>query len=355
MRGGRDHAFIEWLCIAGGLAACTRVDPSNEPDPPRSALPLPGVSAVLQPDAALPPPPDSRPLHLDTQEDLLELFKVRPGKHRVGEPDAFLKKFVGPGGPAFFNQGNPEIARHAISRQACQEGLARLTLQTEAQQEVCGGRENMVPIYTKGKIDRTKTCIDIFEYPNRACELPIVWVPPVHAAMLCDLQGKRLCTQEEWVLACAGDPLGEAASRHAYGGELDLSICNTQKSAKESACDATSARSAWKSCATHTEPSGAFPGCRSRFGVFDMHGNVAEAMTRLDADGHVYSQLKGSAFFYVDVVRKPGDAAKRENYPDHCAHDPRWHVERMTEAWHVNYHLGFRCCMTAGKEKEKKR
>ena len=76
-----------------------------------------------------------------------------------------------------------------------------------------------------------------------------------------------------------------------------------------------------------------------------MHGNVAEEMTRYDPDGHVYSQLKGSAFFYVDVARKPGDKPVKENYPDHCAHDPRWHVERMDDAWHVNYHLGFRCCL----------
>jgi len=30
-------------------------------------------------------------------------------------------------------------------------------------------------------------------------------------------------------------------------------------------------------------------------------------MTRLDPDGHTYSQLKGSAFFYVDVARKPDE------------------------------------------------
>lgn len=297
---------------------------------------------------------DGRPLHLTTQDDLLDLFKVRPGKHRVDDPVVFLGKFVGPDGPAYFNQGNAELAQHAISREQCLKGLGGLIVQTEEQQEACGGRENMVPIYSKGKRDQSKACIDVFEYPNRACELPIVWAPPIHAAMLCDLQGKRLCTQEEWVLACGGDPAGGPASRYAYGDELDLSICNTSKSAKQSACDPASARSAWKTCATNTEPSGAFPRCRSRLGVFDMHGNVAEEMTRLDADGHVYSQLKGSAFFYVDVTRKPGDVARRENYPDVCAHDPRWHVEPMTEAWHVNYHLGFRCCMTVRRDKKKR-
>jgi hypothetical protein len=51
----------------------------------------------------------------------------------------------------------------------------------------------------------------------------------------------------------------------------------------------------------------------------------------------------------VDVARKHNERQKegsRETYPDHCAHDPRWHVEPMATAWHVNYHLGFRCCKT---------
>ena len=101
----------------------------------------------------------------------------------------------------------------------------------------------------------------------------------------------------------------------------------------------------------HTEPSGAFPKCRSRFGVFDQHGNVAEVMTRKERDGNVVTQLKGSAFFYVEVARRPEDpawspGAHGETYPDHCNYDPRWHVEPIEKAWHVNYHLGFRCCLS---------
>jgi hypothetical protein len=73
-------------------------------------------------------------------------------------------------------------------------------------------------------------------------------------------------------------------------------------------------------------------------------------MVRFDPEeGGLVSQLKGSAFFYVDVARKHNERQKegsRETYPDHCAHDPRWHVEPMATAWHVNYHLGFRCCKT---------
>ena len=128
-------------------------------------------------------------------------------------------------------------------------------------------------------------------------------------------------------------------------------MCNTNKRGRDQQtepCDASTVKSAWKTCGTHTEPSGSFPRCRSRLGVFDLHGNVAEAMTRRDPDGKSYSQLKGSAFFYVDVQRQDGGEAKRDNYPDVCRHDPRWHVQEMARAWHVNYHLGFRCCVSVG-------
>jgi len=164
------------------------------------------------------------------------------------------------------------------------------------------------------------------------------------------MEGKRLCHQEEWMLACQGDPEGGKDWAFAYGDAQDFSVCNTNKpgATYSPGCDGDSAASAFKTCGTNTEPSGAFPRCRSRFGVFDLHGNVAEIMTRLDADGRWYSQLKGSAFFYVDVARGPDEPQKpgRETYPDQCSYDPRWHVEPMTDAWHVNYHLGFRCCKT---------
>jgi formylglycine-generating enzyme required for sulfatase activity len=114
-------------------------------------------------------------------------------------------------------------------------------------------------------------------------------------------------------------------------------------------CNPRSAQVAWDTCATETEPSGAYPRCRSRLGVFDQHGNVAEMMTRKGTDGIVYTQLKGSAFFYVDVARRPDEAQKpgaRETYPDQCSYDPRWHVEPLDGALHSNYHLGFRCCLS---------
>ena len=225
-------------------------------------------------------------------------------------------------------------------------------MQTDEQRRACGGEPFMVPLFRNGDMAKTRACIDVFEYPNRPCELPMVWASPTQARAVCAASGKRLCTQEEWILGCRGDPEGGSDTVYAYGDALDLDACNTKKRPREGApaCDPSSARNAYATCATDTEPAGSSPACRSRFGVFDQHGNVAEIMTRLDRDGKTYSQLKGSAFFYAKVARRHDERPRKDGpgtYPDHCAHDPRWHVEPIRKAWHVNYHLGFRCCKSA--------
>ncbi len=308
---------------------------------------------------------DPMALHHESREELLALFSIQeyaPEQSARLRPDLFLKSNFGPT-PSRMSQGNKAIAHHGIGKRACLEGLSTVTLQTEAQRTRCGA-PNMVPIYKGGAEKSATTCVDIFEFPNQACELPIVWSPPTHAATLCALQGKRLCTQGEWQLACRGDPSGGPDRRYAYGDALDLSVCNTHKK-RVGRCDPQTAQRAYQTCGTDTEPSGAFPACRSRFGVYDQHGNVAEIMTRKEDATHTVTQLKGSAFFYSEVMRHsdaefasalaakaplPKPPADRETYPDTCNFDPRWHVEPIENAWHVNYHLGFRCCKTVAPE-----
>ena len=132
---------------------------------------------------------------------------------------------------------------------------------------------------------------------------------------------------------------------YAYGDQLDLEVCNTHKSrVGRPPCLLQSIDTMWQTCTTDTEPSGSFPRCRSRFGIYDQHGNVAEIMTRVDWDGFTYDQLKGSAFFYSDLSTTPYHWTDRNTYPDHCNFDPRWHMEKIGTASHFNYHLGFRCC-----------
>jgi len=301
---------------------------------------------------------DPTAIHLDTKEALRALAIAAAstlGPDAAAFPPAALWTIAPE--PGRFNQGNKALARHVIGHARCEEGLRGATLQTPAQRAQCHGKANMVPVYRGGDAGAASACIDVFEYPNEACELPFVWGTPLEAEQLCRAEGKRLCSQSEWTLACAGDPGGAPDRAYAYGDTLDLTVCNTNKphafgpDGETWLCSARTAETAWSTCATETEPSGAFPACRSRFGVYDLHGNVAEMMTRVagtGADRQVLTQLKGSAFFYVDVSRQPSETQKpghRETYPDHCQYDPRWHVEDLKSATHSNYHLGFRCCL----------
>ena len=95
-------------------------------------------------------------------------------------------------------------------------------------------------------------CIDRYEYPNRLGDPPLHSVSWVEAWSECILQGKYLCSRDQWLRACKGpDNL-----RFPYGNDYSPSICNVE--------------------GTIVFPSGSFDGCVSGFGVYDMSGNVFE-------------------------------------------------------------------------------
>lgn len=370
---GLSHSPMAWrvvsvhLVISGALFACRDPAPPTSRETQADAARPPSVEAgdatldasldasaraildaVKDGGAATVSLDDPMANHKETREELLSLFSIKDFSEKEKKtihPDEFLRAMFNTDGPAHANQGNKAVAQHSISKQRCLEGLRDVVIQTPEQKEKCGA-ENMVPIWSKGK--DAWYCIDVFEFPNKACELPMVWTQPPLAKKACELQGKRLCSDIEWNLACRGDPEGGDDWRYAYGNKLDLEICHTNLRHR-TACVVQNAASTWKTCTTDTEPSGAFPKCRSRFGVFDQHGNVAEVMMRREGD-KVLTQLKGSAWFYVELAKEPNEPVpqtttnKTGAYPDHCNFDPRWHVEELDKAMHVNYHLGFRCC-----------
>ncbi len=102
-----------------------------------------------------------------------------------------------------------------------------------------------------------KTCIDKYEYPNREGSLPQGNLSFTDATMLCEQQGKRLCTVEEWQWSCGGfDNLS-----YPYGKAYEENRCNTANS---------------------IEVSGARINCASKFGIYDMTGNIFEWVTTAD-------------------------------------------------------------------------
>ncbi len=106
-----------------------------------------------------------------------------------------------------------------------------------------------------------KTCIDKYEYPNIEGETPKGNISFKDAKYICNKQGKRLCTADEWEWSCSG----LEGYAYPYGYHLEKEHCN-QNGIKR------------------PEPSGRRYKCVGKFGVYDMVGNIFEWVT--DKDGN---------------------------------------------------------------------
>jgi len=95
-------------------------------------------------------------------------------------------------------------------------------------------------------------CVDRYEYPNRAGELPRRGVRSYEAREACRAEGKRLCTGDEWAAACAGSPRRSFAMTKSH----DTRACR------------------WSG--DGPSESGSHPDCHGVAPVFDMVGNVWE-------------------------------------------------------------------------------
>jgi sulfatase modifying factor 1 len=95
--------------------------------------------------------------------------------------------------------------------------------------------------------------VDIYPYPNEEGAIPLTNVSQAEAAKLCEDRSKRLCSELEWERACKGPE----NRLYEYGDRYRP-----------------------EPCATGTppllRPSGLKVGCRSDFGVRDLHGGAWE-------------------------------------------------------------------------------
>ncbi len=101
-------------------------------------------------------------------------------------------------------------------------------------------------------------CVDLYEFPNVRGVKPRVYVGWAEAKQACVSRGRRLCTEDEWSRACAGDegwlfPYGDIHDPGRCNDDVDPVGDMTQKST-----------------------AGDFPRCVSPWGAFDMDGNVSE-------------------------------------------------------------------------------
>ncbi len=154
------------------------------------------------------------------------------------------------------------------------------------------------------EISDVRFCIDTYEWPNKKGARPRAFVSIYQAMDSCFTVGKRLCTTEEWSLACAGP----YSRPYPYGDVYEPRACNTQ--------DTTLARS------------GSCPECRGYFGVQDMSGNLAEwTDTRSSRNRQFYNVMGG---FWATGSNATCRNERYSYYPQN-RHNP----------------VGFRCCADA--------
>lgn len=182
----------------------------------------------------------------------------------------------------------------------------------------CKGYSEKVKLF--GKPEPMRYCMDRYEAPNQEGAKPLVGMTWYEARDACQGQGKRLCTEAEWTLAC------ESPYRmpYPYGLERNSAICNIDRPYiyPDNAKLNTDRRQEELDRLSQSVPSGSMP-CMSAYGVYDLTGNVDE--WTLSEPGHLYqSSLKGG---WWGPVR------------NRCRPATRFHNEA-----HHGYQIGYRCC-----------
>jgi hypothetical protein len=173
-------------------------------------------------------------------------------------------------------------------------------------------------------------CMDTFEWPNRVGELPRVMVSWFEAKKLCEGQGKRLCDDTEWTLACEGpDRLP-----YPYGWSRDDTLCNIDRqylawNAKRLFSNDPAVASAELARLSQREPIGQRRTCVSPFGVYDLTGNVDEWTRNVTGKDYPHA----SAFKGGHWVR----GIRNRCRPKTSSHGPEF----------AFYAEGFRCCADA--------
>jgi formylglycine-generating enzyme required for sulfatase activity len=187
------------------------------------------------------------------------------------------------------------------------------------------------PTQCIGAREHRRYCIDKYEYPNRKGTLPRVMVNFPQAQQLCADQGKRICTESEWTMACEGP----GYKPYPYGYNRDPKICNGDQAygfpdlkkafSKDPAIYGPELARLYRGV-----PSGSQPGCVSDYGVYDMPGNADEL-----ASSETFSDR--STFDSVTTGGPWLDGVRNQCRPKIYTHNEGF----------AYYYLSFRCCAEA--------
>ncbi len=153
----------------------------------------------------------------------------------------------------------------------------------------------------------------------------------------CEGRGRRLCTANEFYLACTGP--GPTPTTYVYGDTFDPETCNCVDTWCDDYCEdngippaeCNTDMNCGYRCGTSSSsttcfrpmPTGQFPGCTNAYGTFDLNGNMWEAvLSETDPRGF---EIRGGAF-----------NCATPNVRLQCTFNASWNA----------LFAGFRCCLT---------
>lgn len=174
----------------------------------------------------------------------------------------------------------------------------------------------------QGKTTKKHFCIDKYEYPNKAGEMPVVMKTWYDAKATCEKSGKRLCGDTEWTVACEG----QERLPYPYGYSRNSEACNIDKphpDVNEKALADPATRDAEVARLDQRDASGSREACVSPYGAHDMAGNVDEWVVN-ESGAPFKSGLKGGYWGPVRTRCRPMTTAHAEEFSF--------------------YQIGFRCC-----------
>jgi formylglycine-generating enzyme required for sulfatase activity len=185
-------------------------------------------------------------------------------------------------------------------------------------------------------------CMDQFEYPNQRGGYPAIMINWFNARAICEADGKRLCTENEWTFACEGPE----ALPYPTGYVKDPTACNFDRIRKSAMNESTVTQfdtpAAQKMIAGlfGGSPSGSFERCVSPFGVYDLTGNVDE-WTKYEAPGRPRDMAAGGGKGLLSILKGGFWGPVRNRcQPSTSSHGPDFRF----------YQQGFRCCSSVSPE-----
>jgi eukaryotic-like serine/threonine-protein kinase len=274
-----------------------------QPDPPAAGTggkwTKPGGPAAetLKPDAARPEPAAKiEPVAKTEPTPWIEPKKVEPKKV---EPKKVEPKKV----EATKRKPEPREPRRKTELVAKREPRRKTELVAKAEPRVKAEPRAKPKAEAKGEAGEKKcpaglkfipgrgddgVCIDRFEHPGRG-RMPTHGVSVEAARSACKARGLRLCLAKEWLRACG--------SLFPYGKAYDAAQCNTE--------------------GTSPVAAGSKSSCKSRYGIYDLSGNVSEWVEEGVAMGGDAKSAQGHASC---PARSGGGALTGFR----CCSDPEW-------------------------------